>query len=68
MKVKIEIDLDKTTHEWLQKLAESLTIRGGIEELLSRELTDYIDNIELWLDRYHILHTRKPSLFSERLS
>jgi len=58
-----EIDLQKATYEMLDKMAKSLNMKG-IEELLSRELAEGIDNLELWLDRYHILRIHYPSLFS----
>lgn len=63
MKVKIEIDLQKATYEMLDKMAKALRMTG-IEELLTREVSEGIGNLELWLDRYHILQTRYPSLFS----
>lgn len=62
MKAKIEIELQQATYDMLEKMAKALKLKGA-EELLRQELEGSIDNIELWLDRYHILQTYHPSLF-----
>ena len=67
MKTKIEIDLDKSTHEWLEKMAKTLGMKRS-SQLLEKELGDMIDSWNMQFDRFYNLQIRYPSLFSERLS
>ena len=65
MKVKVEIDLEKPTYEWLDKTAKTLNMQG-VNELLERELGDLIAEWEMWQDRFHNTEILYPSLFSPR--